>query len=62
MEQMALENYGIEDAGKRIDTFQGLIEKWRGLIAEVDKADVEAVTALYKREIWDKIDAETHGM
>lgn len=62
MEQMALDNYGIADAGARIETFKGLIEKWRGLIGEVDKADVAAVTALYKREIWDKVDAETHGM
>lgn len=62
MEQMALDNYGITDAGVRIETFKGLIAKWRVLIAEIDKSDVAAVTALYKREIWDKIDAETHGM
>jgi TRAP-type C4-dicarboxylate transport system substrate-binding protein len=62
MEQMALDNYGIKDAGARIATFKGLIEKWRGLIDGVDKTDVAAVTALYKQEIWDKVDAKTHGM
>jgi hypothetical protein len=59
---MALDNYGIKDAGARIATFKGLIEKWRGLIDGVDKTDVAAVTALYKQEIWDKVDAKTHGM
>lgn len=62
MEQMALDNYGIEDAGERIERFEGLIDKWRELLADVDTTDVEAVTQLYKQEIWDKIDPETYGM
>lgn len=62
MDRMARDNYGIEDAGARIERFRGLIAKWRDLLADVDTTDVAAVTALYKTEIWDKLDAETHGM
>ncbi len=61
-DQMAKDNYGIQDAPQRVARFQGLIDKWRGLLATIDATDVEAVTALYKAEIWDKIDAATHGM
>ncbi len=60
--QMAKDNYGIQDAPARVARFQGLIDKWRGLLATIDATDVDAVTALYKAEIWDKIDAATHGM
>lgn len=62
MDQMAKDNYGIQDAPARIERFRGLIEKWRGLIANVDATDVAAVTEVYKREIWDKVDAGAHGM
>lgn len=62
MDQMAKDNYSIQDAPARIARFEGLIEKWRGLLGEIDATDIEAVTALYKKEIWDKIDAATHGM
>lgn len=62
MDRMAKDNYGIEDAPARIERFRGLIAKWRDLLADVDPTDVAAVTALYKSEIWDKVDADAHGM
>lgn len=62
MDQMAKDNYGITDAPARIARFKGLIEKWRGLLNTIDMTDIDAVTALYKAEIWDKVDATTHGM
>jgi len=62
MDAMARKNYNIKDAPARIARFESLIEKWRGLLAKIDATDVGQVTALYKREIWDKVDAETHGM
>ena len=58
MEQMARDNYRIDDAAERIEKFRGLIEKWRGLLADVDYADVDAVTELFKTEIWDKVDVD----
>ena len=62
MDQMAKDNYGIQDASARIERFRGLIAKWRDLLAGVDKTDTAAVTALFRSEIWDKVDATTHGM
>ena len=62
MDQMAKDNYNIQDAAARIERFKGLIEKWRGLVDSIDKTDVAAVTALFKREIWDKVDTTKHGM
>ena len=61
-DQMAKDNYGIQDAPARVARFKGLIEKWRGLVASIDATDAAAVTALYKAEIWDKVDAASHGM
>ena len=61
-DQMAKDNYGIQDAPERIDRFRNLIVRWRDLLATIDANDVEAVTILYKTEIWDKVDAASHGM
>lgn len=36
-----------------------LIEKWRGLVEGIDATDVDAVAALYRAEIYDKIDVST---
>jgi TRAP-type C4-dicarboxylate transport system substrate-binding protein len=60
-DQMAKDNYGIQDAPARVARFQGLIDKWRGLLATIDATDIAAVTELYKAEIWNKVDAATHG-
>ena len=61
-DQMAKNNYGIQDPSERVDRFSNLIVRWRNLLATIDTHDVEAVTELYKTEIWDKIDAASHGM
>ena len=61
-DQMAKDNYGIQDAPERVDRFRNLIMRWRNLLATIDAHDVEAVTRLYKTEIWDKVDAASHGM
>ena len=61
-DQMAKDNYGIQDAPQRVDRFRSLIMRWRELLATIDANDVEAVTTLYKTEIWDKVDAASHGM
>ncbi len=61
-DQMAKDNYGIQDAPQRVERFRSLIMRWRELLATIDANDVEAVTTLYKTEIWDKVDAASHGM
>ena len=52
---------GIEDAEGKIARFRELIAKWEGLTSDVG-LDVEKLTALYKSEIFDKLDASSYGM
>lgn len=47
---------GSDEIGERV---LALIEKWRGLVAEIDATDVDAVAALYRSELFDKIDLST---
>ncbi|WP_161555762.1 TRAP transporter substrate-binding protein DctP [Mangrovicoccus ximenensis] len=56
------EKRGIEDAQPLIDNFTATFEKWKGLLAEVDRTDLDAVTALLDREIFGKVDVETYGL
>lgn len=53
---------GIEDPTPLIDDMVLLVDKWKSLLAEVDRSNVDEVTALLDREIFDKIDIETYGM
>ncbi|WP_420394731.1 C4-dicarboxylate TRAP transporter substrate-binding protein [Acuticoccus sp.] len=62
MDEMARENYGIEDAPARIERFQGLVDRWKSLTSEIDDSDPEAVATLYKREVFDKVDMANHGL
>ena len=52
-DQMAKDNYGIQDASERVDLFSNLIVRWRNFLATIDAHDVEAVNKLYKTGIWD---------
>ena len=52
-DQMAKDNYGIQDASERVDRFSNLIVRWRNFLATIDAHDVEAVNKLYKTGIWD---------
>lgn len=49
-----LEKKGIRDAAAKIARFQGLVQKWSGLVADVETRD--AYVDLLMREIWDKVD------
>lgn len=48
--------YGIADAHEQVDRMLALIKKWEGLLDGVDRTDVAAVAALYKAELFSKID------
>ena len=50
-DQMAKNNYGIQDTSERVDRFSNLIMRWRNLLATIDAHDVEAATKLYKTGI-----------
>ena len=52
-DQMAKDNYGIQDASERVDRFSNLIVRWRNFLATIDAHDGEAVNKLYKTGIWD---------
>lgn len=52
----AVESGEIPDAQAKADRMMELIEKWRGLLADVDKRDAVAVAAVYKAELYDGLD------
>ncbi|MFT6533655.1 MAG: TRAP-type C4-dicarboxylate transport system substrate-binding protein [Limimaricola cinnabarinus] len=55
------DDYGLEDVDVKYDLIVELIEKWKGLTAEVYD-DKEAMTDLLWTEVFSKVDAETYGM
>lgn len=58
----AVEKRGIEDPTPLIEDLTTSIEKWEGLLAGVDRSDVDAVAALLKKEIFDKVDVNSYGL
>lgn len=50
------------DPQELVATFESYIEKWAALLEGVDRSDAEAVAAVLKAELFDKLDAETYGM
>jgi len=55
------EEAGIAEARQLIDSYRGLIQKWTKLVAETGY-DEARIAALYRREIFDKLDPKTFGM
>lgn len=53
---------GIDDPSDIVTEYAALVEKWQGLMANVDRNDAEAVGALVHGEIFAKLDAETFGL
>lgn len=45
-----------------VDDYLRLVEKWEGLLADVDRSDRDAVASLVKDEIYGKIDAASYGV
>lgn len=54
--------FGIAEPQALIDDFVATMEKWEGLLADVDRTDEDALTELAMQEIYSKIDAETYGV
>lgn len=54
------EEYGLEDVDSKVETMRALIEKWKGLVAG-SPDDVDALTEIYNREIFSKLD-ENYGL
>lgn len=54
--------YGIAEPEALIADFEATMQKWQDLLADVDKTDEDALTALAMQEIFDKVDAATYGV
>lgn len=62
VEKEMTENYGVENAGQKLEEARALIEKWQGLTREIGPDDADALEQLYWDEIYSKLDAATYGM
>ncbi|MCY6382201.1 TRAP transporter substrate-binding protein DctP [Hoeflea prorocentri] len=56
------EKFGVADAEDLLNRFQGTLDKWTGLLADVPLEDKAALAALMKSEIIDKLDLSTYGV
>jgi TRAP-type C4-dicarboxylate transport system substrate-binding protein len=52
----------IEDPTDVLNEFAALEEKWRGLVADVDRTDAEAVAQILKVNLYDNLDETTFGI
>jgi TRAP-type C4-dicarboxylate transport system substrate-binding protein len=55
------DTYNISDAPEQVARFQELVAKWEQLVQNIDASDVKAVSDLYQREIFSKIDPASLG-
>lgn len=53
---------GIKNAQQKVDHYLELIEKWKKLTANIDRADPQAFGDLLWNEIWSKVDPKTYGL
>ena len=61
MPMLAKEKRNI-DAEPLIKDFVVRLNRWKGLLATVNRKDHAALSALLEREIFSKIDVNTYGM
>ncbi len=53
---------GVKDPEAILTAFKALVDKWDGLLTKVDTTDVDALAALARSEIYDKLDETTYGV
>lgn len=56
------DQFGLADAEGLISKFEAIYSKWEGLLEGVDRNDDEALLALLKAEIFDKVDPASYGL
>ncbi|WP_419906296.1 C4-dicarboxylate TRAP transporter substrate-binding protein [Hoeflea sp.] len=59
---IAKEKFGIEDPDSLFSSFAEYVAKWEGLLAGVDRKDEDALLAVLKENIFDKVDVKTYGV
>jgi TRAP-type C4-dicarboxylate transport system substrate-binding protein len=57
-----MEKRKIQDPTELIKAYLASYTKWKKLLAGIDRNDLEQLTALIKKELYDKIDAKSYGM
>jgi TRAP-type C4-dicarboxylate transport system substrate-binding protein len=57
----AEKNSGIKNASQKIARFRTLLQKWEKLLPEASY-DMNALSTVYYREIYSKVDPKAHGM
>lgn len=58
----AEEVYGLENGREVIDDFRATVDKWDKLLANVDRTDEDALTALAMQEIYSTLDPAVYGV
>lgn len=54
--------FKLANVDAKIATFRALIDKWKGLTADIAVTDVDRLEKLYWDEVVSKVDPATHGM
>ena len=57
-----MEKRKIPDPSQLINDYLASYAKWQKLLDKIDRNDLAQLTALIKKELYDKIDANTYGM
>lgn len=60
--EASMEKRGVEDPTDLVNAFVEAEKKWTELLEGVDRTDEEALVAIVKREIFDKLDVSTYGV
>ena len=58
---MAKEKYKIADPKALFSRFDATMKKWDSLFANVNRNDADAIAAIIKKELFDKIDVSSYG-
>ena len=53
---------GVENPDQVLTAFKAVIDRWEALLKDVDRSDTEALAALARSEIYDRLDADTYGV
>lgn len=59
--ETARDKHGLADPEALLGRFDDRVQKWAKLFAEVDRKDADAIAAIIKRELYDRLDPATYG-
>ena len=56
------DTFGVENAQAKIEHFSALVEKWEGLVADIDTTNAEQVAELFRENMYGDTDKAAYGM